>query len=147
MNDLLMKKMNALITARCIKTVQFYDVDAMNVVWHGNYLRFFEEARSELLNLLGYNYQQMEASGYLWPIVDLQIKYLRPLILLQKFIVEAGLIEYENRLKIDYQIVHHETGEVLTKGSTIQVAVTAIDHELQYVCPPDLVERVLETIK
>lgn len=118
----------------------------MNVVWHGHYPRFFEEARRKLLDRLNYNYQQMEASGYLWPVVDMRIKYIRPLKLHQTFIVEAGLVEYENRLKIDYQIIDAETSEVLTKAHSVQVAVRASDHEMQYECPEILLSNVRKVI-
>ena len=138
--------MNALITTRCTITAQFYDVDPMNVVWHGNYTRFFEEARCALLDLLDYNYVQMQASGYLWPVVDFRIKYISPLFLHQKFIVEAGLVEYENRLKIEYHIYDAETEKVLTKATSIQVAVKASDNEMQYECPPALTTQVKRII-
>jgi len=134
--------MNALVTVRCTMMAQFYDVDPMNVVWHGHYARFFEEARRELLDVLNYNYQQMQDSGYLWPVVDLRIKYIRPLQLHQKFIVEATLIEYENRLKIDYRILNSETSEVLTKAHTVQVAVREGDKVMQYVSPEILISKV-----
>lgn len=138
---------NPLITARCNITAQFYDVDPMNVVWHGHYPRFFEEARCVLLDMLDYNYSQMQSSGYLWPVVDFRIKYIRPLVLYQKFIVEAGLIEYENRLKIDYRIYDDATGEVLTKATSIQVAVNASNNEMLYECPPALTTQVKKVIR
>ncbi len=138
--------MQALVTARSTAIVQFYDVDPMNVVSHGHYTRFFEEARRVLLNKLHYNVKQMQESGYLWPVVDLRIKYIRPLILHQEFIVEAGLIEYENRLKIEYRILHIETLEVLTKAHSIQVAVRASDQEMQYASPEVLITKVRQLI-
>lgn len=123
-------------------TIQFYDVDPMNVVWHGNYPRFFEAARSALLDLLSYNYPDMEKSGYLWPIVDLHIKYIRPLTLLQKILVEATLVEYENRLIIEYCIRDESTGQLLTKGKSTQVALNAQTHELQFETPEVLRQAV-----
>jgi acyl-CoA thioester hydrolase len=138
--------MNALVTARVTLSAQFYDIDPMNVVWHGHYTRFFEEARQALLELLDYNYPQMQESGYLWPVVDLRIKYIRPLLLHQKFIVEAGLLEYENRLKIEYRILSVDTLEVLTKAHSVQVAVRASDHELQFVSPEILLSKVRKVL-
>jgi len=138
--------MNALITARCTKQAQFFDIDPMNVVWHGNYTRFFEEARCALLDMIDYNYQQMIDSGYMWPIVDLRVKYVRPIFLFQKFIVEATLTEYENRLKIEYRILDETTNEVLTKAHTVQVAVKASNHEMQYECPEILISKVRKII-
>ena len=116
--------------------VAFHDVDAMNVVWHGHYVKYFELARCALLRRFDYDYPQMLASGYLWPIVDCRLKYVRPALYGQRLRVEATLIEYENRIKIGYEIRDAATGERLTKGSTIQVAINAATRELQFVSPP-----------
>jgi acyl-CoA thioester hydrolase len=114
----------------------------MNVVWHGNYFRFFEQARSALLDLLDYNYPQMKDSGYVWPIIDFRIKYIRPLFLLQNVIVEAELVEYENRLKIEYRIFDEASSDLLTKATSIQVAVRDGCQELEFESPVALLERV-----
>lgn len=139
--------MNGKLVAQCTMKAQFYDIDPMNVVWHGHYTRFFEEARGALLDLIDYNYLQMQASGYLWPVVEFRIKYIRPIFLHQKFIVEASLIEYENRLKIEYRILDSETSEILTKAFSIQVAVRAADREMQYECPKELIAKVQKVLK
>ncbi|TRZ56173.1 MAG: acyl-CoA thioesterase [Rhodocyclaceae bacterium] len=116
--------------------VPFHDVDAMNVVWHGHYVKYFELARCALLRCFDYDYPQMLASGYLWPIVDCRLKYVRPASYSQRLRVEATLLEYENRIKIGYEIRDAATGGRLTKGSTIQVAINATTRELQFVSPP-----------
>lgn len=134
--------MTAKITVQCPMQAHFYDIDPMLVVWHGNYTRFFEEARRMLLDKIQYNYYEMEESGYMWPVVDLRIKYIRPIQLHQKFIVEATLSEYENRLRIDYCIKDEETGEVLNKAHSIQVAVQISNREMKYESPPILISKV-----
>lgn len=131
-----------MISAEVTVRAQFYDLDPMQVVWHGNYARFLEEARCALLDLIGYNYPEMAGSGYLWPIVDMRIKYVRPVRFAQEVRVRATLTEWENRLLIDYRITDAGSGEVLTKAHTIQVAVDAASQELCLECPPALVERV-----
>ena len=115
--------------------VPFHDVDAMNVAWHGHYLKYFELARCALLRRFDYDYPQMQASGYLWPIVECHLKYVRPAHYGQKLRVEASLQEHENRLRIAYLIRDIESGEKLTKGFTVQVAVHAASRELQFVSP------------
>jgi acyl-CoA thioester hydrolase len=114
----------------------------MQVVWHGNYPRYLEQARCALLDRIGYNYPEMEASGYLWPIVDMRLKYVRPIRFAQTIRVCATLAEYENRLRIEYRITDATTGEVLTKATTTQLAVEAASQELCLESPPALVERV-----
>jgi len=116
-------------------TPQFYDIDPMNVVWHGNYVRYFEEIRSALLEKIGHNYKEMLASNYAWPIVDMRIKYVKPLTLHQEATVEATLMEYENRLKIEYRIYDTKTKTTLTKASTVQVAVDMTTQEMQFETP------------
>ena len=116
--------------------VPFHDVDAMNVAWHGHYVKYFEIARCALLRRFDYDYPQMQASGYLWPIVECHLKYVRPALYSQKLRVRATLVEYENRIKISYEIRDSESGERLTKGHTVQVAVDAQTRELQFVSPP-----------
>jgi acyl-CoA thioester hydrolase len=139
--------MKSVLTVRCPITVHFYDVDPMNVVWHGNYLKFFEVARYALLEHLRYNYQQMKESGYVWPIVDFQIKYIRPVVLHQKIIVEAQLLEYENRLKIEYRICDEQSNELLTKANSIQVAVNEKSFTMEFESPQVLIERIKEVMQ
>lgn len=113
----------------------FFDLDPLGVVWHGNFVRYFELARSALLSHLGYDYEQMATSDYAWPIVDLRIKFIRSLTLKQPVKVRAEITEWENRLRIDYLIRDATTGAKLTIGHTIQVAVDLKTGELQFVCP------------
>ena len=101
---------------------QFYDLDPMNIVWHGNYVRYLEQARAALLGGIGFGYREMKESGFAWPIVDLSIRYVRPLQLNQDFVVRATLTEYENRLCISYRVLDAASREVLTKARTVQAA-------------------------
>ena len=95
------------------------------MVWHGNYFRYFEIAREALLNQFNYGYRQMKDSGYVWPVVDTRVKYRDSLTFEQRVRVQARVSEYENRLRIEYQIFDKETGKRMTTGYTIQVAVDA----------------------
>lgn len=120
----------------------FHDCDAMQVVWHGHYFKYLEIARCALLQRYDYDYPQMQASGYLWPVVDTRVKYIRPLRYAQPLVVSARISEWENRLKLDYRIRDAATDEVLTRAHTIQVAVDAASGEMRYQCPPVLWERL-----
>lgn len=131
------------ISASVDVEVPFHDVDAMDVAWHGHYVKYLELARCALLRRFDYDYPQMKASGFLWPIVECRLKYVRPALYGQKLRVEASLLEYENRIKIGYVIRDADSGERMTKAYTIQVAVDATTRELQYVSP-DVVFKKLE---
>lgn len=123
-------------------TPAFHDIDPMLVVWHGHYVRYIEIARCALLARFDYDYPQMEASGYLWPVVDMRLKYVRPLRYGQRVKIHAEIVEWENRLKIEYRLNDVATGEKLTTAYTIQVAVDARSNEMQFVCPPVLWQRL-----
>jgi acyl-CoA thioester hydrolase len=131
-----------MIAAEVLVEAQFYDLDPMQVVWHGNYARFLEQARCVLLNRIGYNYPEMAASGYVWPIVDMRIKYVRPVRFAQTIRVVATLVEYENRLRIDYRISDAVSGETLTKAQTTQVAVETASEQLCLESPDVLLDKV-----
>lgn len=138
--------MTPLLTIRHPIRIYFYDVDSMNVVWHGNYIKYFEQARSVLLDFIDYNYEEMQESGYVWPIVDLQIKYIKSIFLNQEIVVEASLIEYENRIKISFQIFDKETLTLLTKATSIQVVVKANQQNLEFETPLAFRKKILDLI-
>ena len=58
--------------------VRYAETDQMNVVYHGNYAQYFEVARAECIRQFDFTYKEMEKLGVIMPIVDLQIKFLRP---------------------------------------------------------------------
>lgn len=122
--------------------VPFHDVDVMNVVWHGHYVKYFEIARCALLRTFNYDYPQMRDSGYVWPVVECQLKYVRSAYFGQVLEVCSTLLEYENRLRIAYEIRDKATGQRLTKGMTTQVAVLMSTGELQLVSPPILLQQL-----
>ncbi|NIY47015.1 acyl-CoA thioesterase [Cedecea colo] len=129
-------------TAEVSIKVPFHDVDSMNVVWHGNYFRYFEVAREALLDQFGYGYRAMKASGYVWPVVDTRVKYRDVVTFEQQILVRANVEEFENRLKIGYQITDAASGKRTTTGYTIQVAVDAATGEMCYVSPAVLFARM-----
>ena len=136
-----MSKQEYLTTAVDIE-IPFHDCDPMNVVWHGNYPRYFEVARCQLLRLFNYDYLDMQASGYMWPIVDMRLKYVGSAKFTQMITVTATLVEYENRIKINYLITDKKTGAKLTKGYTIQAAFSMDSNELQFESPAILIEKL-----
>jgi acyl-CoA thioester hydrolase len=129
--------------------VPFFDVDSMNVVWHGHYVKYLEVARCALLDDIGHNYAQMKASGYAWPVIDLQLRYVQAVHFGQRITVRADLVEWQNRLLIHYLIQDASTGQRLTRASTVQVAVQLSNGEMQLVSPnvfTDAVEHRLRDV-
>ncbi|MBL8558186.1 MAG: acyl-CoA thioesterase [Hyphomonadaceae bacterium] len=134
--------MKAIVTATARTSPQFYDVDSMRVVWHGYYPRFFELGRVAVMDRIGYGYQAMVESGFAWPIVDMQIKYAQPIKLAQEIEIEAGITEWENRLKIAFLITDAATGQRLTRGYAVQVAVDMQTEQMLWETPPALREKL-----
>ncbi|WP_339415573.1 acyl-CoA thioesterase [Pseudomonas sp. RL_105y_Pfl1_103] len=127
--------------------VPFFDVDTMNVVWHGHYVKYLEVARCALLDQIGHNYTAMLESGYAWPVIDVQLRYVRGAVFGQTINVRASLVEWENRLKVNYLITDLASGERLTRASTVQVAVEITTREMQLASPKvftDAIERALK---
>ena len=122
--------------------VPFHDVDMMEIAWHGHYVKYFEIARCALLDQLDYNYRQMRDSGYAWPVIDLHVRYVKPLRFGQIVKVRAQIAEYENRLKVSYQVFDRDSGERLTKGHTMQVAVDMCTEEMLFASPMILLEKL-----
>lgn len=68
------------------------------------------------LDQFDYNYKQMRASGYAWPVIESHVRYAHGILFEQKIRVRAILKEWENRLKIEYQIFDAESGKRLAKA-------------------------------
>ena len=89
-------------------TVQFYDLDPMNVVWHGNYIKYLETARCDLLSKIGYDYDNMREDGVAYPVATMELKYIKPCVFQQKLKVVASIEEIEPCLIIKYTIFDAE---------------------------------------
>lgn len=122
--------------------VQFYDLDPMQIVWHGNYVKYLETVRCALLEKIGYNYPEMKESGYVWPIIDMHLRYAGSAVFGQRLTLRAEIVEWENRLKIEYLISDAATGKRLNRASTTQVAVELASGEMCFVSPPILLQKL-----
>ncbi|WP_434779132.1 acyl-CoA thioesterase [Neisseria sp. Ec49-e6-T10] len=136
------KNKQAILSGTFELTVPFYDTDPMGVVWHGNYFRYFENAREHLLASIDYGYRKMRLSGYVWPVIDTRVKYIAPLHFEQKIRVHTDMTEYENRLRFDYKIIDCQTNKITTKAHTIQVAVLEETGEMCFASPTILLEKL-----
>jgi acyl-CoA thioester hydrolase len=122
--------------------VQFFDLDPMEIVWHGNYVKYLEIVRCALFDHIDYNYPQMRDSGYAWPVIDMHLRYVGPAKFGQKLKLRASIVEWESRLKIDYLITDSATGKRLTRATTTQVAVEIATGEMCFVSPPVLFDKL-----
>ena len=88
----------------------------------------------------------MQASGYAWPVIDLQLRYIRGATFGQRLTVRASLVEWENRLKIHYLISDAASGERMTRASTVQVAVHIESGEMQLASPQAMLDAVAKVL-
>jgi len=127
--------------------VPFVDVDSMGIVWHGHYVKYFELARCELLNQIGFGYTAMHTSPFSWPVIDMKLRYVQPVKFEQKIQIAAQFIDWDVRLKIGYLITDAVTNARLTKGHSVQVAVNRENHELQFGLPDIMSRKIDQWVK
>ena len=128
--------------AETFVTVQFYDLDPMNVVWHGNYIKYLETARCGLLAKLGYTYDDMAHEGVMYPVATMELKYIKPCKFQQKLKIVSSLEEIEPGMVIKYTIYDAQTGEKLFKAKTMQICVSTVTKESLYFAPEGLKEKL-----
>ena len=99
--------------------VIYADTDAMGVVYHTNYIKWFEVGRCELLRSIGYPYAKMEEEGILLPVVECNCKYRLPAVYDDLLEITARIGEMKGAtVTLEYEIRKQETGELLVTGST-----------------------------
>ena len=119
---------------RCSMRTLYADTDRADVVYHANYLRYFEFGRASLLRDAAYPYKEIEKSGYVYPIIDLGITFFYPLHYDDPMLIYTRPAEMERiKLQFDYIITHGESEIIICKGFTKHCALnhrgtpTAID--------------------
>jgi acyl-CoA thioester hydrolase len=136
-----MRKQGA-IAASVDVQVPFHDVDLAGVVWHGHYMKYLENARWAVMERIGFPLDAMFDSGFLWPIVGLQVKYVRAARYGDRLRVQGSLVEWESRLVINYLILDAKDDARVGRAQTVQVAVERGTGTLQLVSPACLTDRV-----
>ena len=126
--------------------VAFHDVDLARIAWHGHYLKYLENARWLLMDRLGYGLQTMIAAGEGWPIVDLQVKYLRPSRFQDRLRVRAALAQWDTRLVVNYLVTHVDSGERVLRAQTTQVVVEARTGAMRFSLPAAFTRLVSEAL-
>lgn len=103
--------------------VRFSEVDSMKVVWHGEYVRYFEDGREAFgKQYPGINYLDIYNSGFSAPIVDIHIEYLKPLMIDDVVLVETKYISTQGaKMCFEYIIRRADNENVVARGTTIQV--------------------------
>jgi acyl-CoA thioester hydrolase len=113
-----------LVWHRCEYRTLYADTDRSEIVYHANYLRYFEFGRTSLMRDVAYPYKEIEAGGYVYPIIDLGISFYQPLYYDDLMYVYTRPTNLERvRLQFDYIITHTEKGHLICKGFTKHCAL------------------------
>lgn len=122
-----------------LQRVPFYDVDPMQIVWHGNYFHYFENARVALLAQLGVDlFEFYTRTQCLFPIIKTSTKHIYPLRYRDEFICKAVVVEGKSKIVVDFEIRLKNEGKLCTRGRTEQIAVKAPDMEIMYNIPEEI---------
>jgi len=128
------------IMTRTLVRVRFSDVDSMGVVWHGQYIRYFEDGREDFGNVHNINYLDFHGRGILIPIIKIECDYKKPLTYGDTAIVETRFVDTEAaKIRYAYTIFNKKTNEIVATGSSIQVFLN-LKHELLLTFPPFFLE-------
>ena len=124
------------LVCRTETQVRFSEVDSMGVVWHGHYVRYFEDGREAFGNLYGIHYMDFYHVGTMIPIVKITCDYKKPLKYGDTVIIETRFVNCEAaKLLYDYTIYRNNTSDIVATGSTVQVFLNT-DGELLLDLPP-----------
>lgn len=101
------------------RRVNYYETDQMSIVHHSNYIRWFEEARLDLLDQAGLNYRKMEATGIIVPVVDVSCRYHVSVRYDDVVDIYPKLVEYNGvKMTYHYEVRFHDTGVLAADGAS-----------------------------
>lgn len=121
--------------------VPFYDVDALQVVWHGHYYKYAELARTKLMRSCGLDGDELVETGYRLFVVESKCRYIAPLRYADPCCATAWFKDVSNRLNVAFEITNRTTGRRVAKGHTILATVNP-SGELLVKTPPEIRRRV-----
>jgi len=122
------------------RKVRFEEVDSLQIVWHGRYPSYFEDARTALGNRYGLGYQDFYRAQVPTPIRQLQVDYLGPLRFEEDFTIEARLHWCEAaRINMDF-LIRNQQGNLVTTGCSVQMMLNK-DFEV-LLAPPEFYQQL-----
>ncbi len=123
--------------------VPFHDLDPLNIVWHGNYLKYFDQARQEMFSQAGIDvFKYYEEKQYLFPIIRSSVKHLHPMRYGDEFISTAILREASVKIVLDFEIKLVKNGNLAATGRGEQCALFAPNMKMEFAIPKDIQEAL-----
>jgi len=124
----------------CVITVRFNEVDSLKIVWHGHYIKYFEDGRESFGKQYGIGYLDVFKEGLLTPIVEVQCNYRKHLTYGDKVIVETSFVNTDAaKIIFDFQVFRESDRELVASGRSVQVFLNE-KGELQLTNPEMYVE-------
>ena len=128
---------NILLSHQTEVVVRFNEADPLGIVWHGHYLRYFEDGREAFGKNHGISYLDCYKHGVAMPLVSVHCNYNKPLRYGDTVLVHTTYVDSAAaKLLFDYKIFEAEKKILVAKGSSVQVFVDAKSFELQLTLPP-----------
>ncbi len=103
--------------------VRYSETDQMGVVYHANYLIWFELGRTQFLSDLGFSYQELENRNLIFPVRNIFITYLSSCRYGENIVVETSVKEFNSIKTVYHHIIKNDNGEIKAKGESVVVCV------------------------
>ena len=131
-----------MITHTTTCRVIYGDTDKMGFVYHANYFRWFESARSEMFRYLGMSYKSIESRGFFLPLSEIYCKFNSPSQYDDILLIETSLnTSIKASMQFNYQIFSEDGSKLLAEGYTKHACV---DTNSRVVRPPKFLMEVIE---
>jgi len=121
------------------KKVAFHDLDPLQIVWHGNYLKYFDEARFDLFASVGIDlYQYMLEKRFVFPVTRTAVKHIVPLRPFDEFVCRATVTEAQYKIAMKFELLKEDGRVVCARGTSEQLAVKYPEMEMEFAIPDDI---------
>ncbi len=125
-----------MLTSQLEFRVRFNEVDPLGIVWHGHYVRFFEDGREDFGANHGMAYMDIYKQGFVAPIVNINCNYKKSLEYGDVAVVETTFVNHQAaKIIFNYKIFLKSTNEIVAEGSSVQVFLDNEKRQLQLVMP------------
>jgi acyl-CoA thioester hydrolase len=117
--------------------VRFNEADPLGIVWHGHYIRYFEDGRENFGNQYGIGYLDFYKNGFVIPVVDVNCSFKKPLRYGDSVIVETSFIPCDAaKIQFSYRLFNKKTMDLVASGNSVQVFLDKESSSLQLLNPP-----------
>lgn len=125
-----------MLTTQIEHTIRFSEVDPLGIVWHGHYIRFFEDGREAFGSQHGLAYMDIYSKGFVAPVVNVNCDYKKSLEYRDNIVIETTYISHPAaKIIFNYRILKAQTKELIASGTSIQVFLDSQNRQLQLVSP------------